>query len=204
MIEPECKQSVPSGFLDALTKANKFRGRGTKLFPWLGFVELAGSKLYASDNCSIVEIDVGADLGSAVFTARDVTVLKAMGGEPVTCDFHDGLALTWADGRWFTSETQANTRLSESCRPLIEKYWRKGRPVPPIVTAKAKQARLSEVVKFAAQTTGEKHHQYWYGATIAKVMSLATFYDPEASPASFSFPNGKGLIVKPLKGRINL
>lgn len=205
MTGPDCKTPVPAGFLNALVTANKFRGRGTKMFPWLGFVELAGNQLYASDNQSIVAIDIGADLGSATFTAGDISVLRAMGDDPAFADLSDGIAFSWSDGRWFTSEAPSDTRLSDHCRPLIEKYWHEGREVRPVASAfvsRAKRAGLGRIVRFPAQSIGEKHHQYWHGGTIATVMSVATAYDPDASPTPFSFPSGKGLIVKPSKGRI--
>lgn len=205
MIGPVCKTPVPAGFRDSLLLANKFRGRGTKLFPWLGFVELAEGQLFASDNRSIVAISIGADLGTATFTAGDVAVLKAMGDDPEFCDFSDGIAFTWDDGRWLTSETQFDSRLSDHCRLLIGKYWHEGRGVQPsaqFYVDRAKRDGLRNIVKYPAQSTGEKHHQYWHGGTIAKVMSVATAYDPDASPTPFSLPGGKGLIVKPSKGRI--
>lgn len=205
MTEPVCKTPVPAGFLKALLMANRFRGRGTKLFPWLGFVEMSEGQLFASDNRSIVAISIGADLGAATFTAGDVAVLRAMGDDPDFCDFSDGVAFTWSDGRWFTSETQLDNRLSEHCRLLIAKYWHEGRDVRPVAAffiARAKKDGLGRIVKFPAQAVGEKHHQFWHGGTIAKVMSVATAYDPDASPTPFSLPGGKGLIVKPSKGRI--
>jgi hypothetical protein len=67
MTGPDCRTPVPPGFINALVTANKFRGRGTKLFPWLGFVELSGSQLYASDNRCIIALDLGAELGAATF-----------------------------------------------------------------------------------------------------------------------------------------
>lgn len=70
MTGPDCTTPVPTGFLNGLVTANKFRGRGTKLFPWLGFVELAGAQLYASDNQSIVAINVGGELGSGPIDFR--------------------------------------------------------------------------------------------------------------------------------------
>lgn len=206
MIEPACKIPVPTGFRQSLLVANKFRGRGTKLFPWLGKVELAGNMLYASDNQSIVAMSIDADLGAATFTAGDVAILKAMGDDPKFCDLSDGIAFTWGDGRWFTSETLLDTQLSDHCRPLIEKYWHEGRDIQPssqFYVDRAKRDGLRNIVKFPAQSTGEKHNQYWHGGTIAKVMSVATSYDPDASPTPFSLPGGKGLIVKPSRGRID-
>ena len=143
--------------------------------------------------------------GAATFTAGDVAVLKAMGDDPEFCDFSDGVAFTWSDGRWFTSETQLDNRLSDHCRPLIAKYWHEGRDIQPsaqFYVDRAKRDGLRNIVKFPAQSTGEKHHQHWHGGTIAKVMSVATAYNPDASPTPFSLPGGKGLIVKPSKGRI--
>ncbi len=206
MTGPDCRTPVPPGFINALVMANRFRGRGTKLFPWLGFVELSGSQLYASDNRCIIAIRLDLKLGSATFTAGDIAVLRAMGDDPEFCDFSNGLAFSWNDGRWLTSETQMDTRLSDHCRPLIEKYWHEGREIglmAPFFASRAKRKGLSRIVKFPAQSIGEKHHQYWHGGTISKLMSVATAYDPDASPTPFSFPSGKGLIAKPSKGSIS-
>jgi hypothetical protein len=51
-----------------------------------------------------------------------------------------------------------------------------------------KRKGRKEILKFG--------RHYWHGGSIEKVMKVAESFDPDASPAPFSFPNGRGLIVK--------
>lgn len=218
MEAPICNQTVPEGFLDALLMASHFKSRGTKNFPWLGFVELVNGKLYASDNRCIVEIDLGEDFGAARFSGGDIAVLKAMGDDPILASFNGASAFDWGDGRWYRAQTKTGSELSDRCQNLFDKYWHKGRDSKSAASAINECiAKLRATEKSTkSNLTGEDRKKFksakivnilvdgdkqqWHIASIEKVMKVAKAYDPDANPAPFTFRNGRGLIVKPSQG----
>lgn len=174
---------VPQGFRDALVIARRFTGKRHQLFPEVQFVYLVDGMLYASDNRCIVEIDLKSEtFGRARFTAGDVATLKAMPTEPSEATFRaDEMAFSWLDdGSWCRFDTEASGfDLADKCRSLLNQFWHEGPDIATLDTL-----------------TG------WHEASIKKVTRVAETFDPGVTPAPFSFPNGRGLIVKPSPGRI--
>jgi hypothetical protein len=204
IVKPICEQSVPTGFVDALVQARKFTGRANKVFPWVQDIYLSEGKLYASDNRCIIEIDLGdPSFGPARFSAGDVSVLRAMGSNPQRAKFDDsGAAFTWNGGQWciFRGE-QKGYELVDTARMLLGQLWQMGRKVSTDTrSAILKAARVreaSDVGCFKASTTGFANDQHWHRGAIAKVMTAAEDFSPGSITSSFTFPNGRGLLVKP-------
>ena len=195
---------VPPGFIDALLRASKFTGRSNKTFPWVQYIFLVDGKLYASDNRCIVEIDLGDPaFGPARFSPGDVSVMKAIGENPHMAKLTGGkAAFTWEDGRWcLLNIRMAGTEMVDRSRGLLHKFWHKGRKVLPKTASAirkiAKTKKATEVARFKAASIDQSKDQFWHCGAIAKVMEVAENYDPNATPTPFTFPNGKGLIVKP-------
>lgn len=200
---------VPTGFIEALLRASKFSGRSNKTFPWVQYVYLSEGKLYASDNRCIVEIDLGDPaFGPARFSLGDVSVMKAIGHNPHMAKFtSEGAAFTWEDGRWCSFNIQmVGTEMVDRSRALLQEFWHERRKVLPKMASAikkiAKTKKAGEVARFKAAQIDQSEDQFWHCGAIAKVMEVATNYNPSATPTPFTFPNGKGLIVKPSGRRI--
>jgi hypothetical protein len=178
---------VPPGFRAALQIASKFTGAHNAIYPWLKHVYLIAGKLYASDNRCIIEIDLGdSSFGDAHLISHDVKLVRARGGDPCEAQLDQTcISLAWPDGSWCKVDRRDAERFlnfdhANRCRALTEKFWRPGQAVTTMD---------------ASNHNGDA----WHGPSFAKVMSIAETFDPDASPATFSFPNGRGLIVKPSK-----
>lgn len=196
--------TVPDGFREALLTATKFTAHD-KIYPWVKYVYLLKGKLYASDNRCIVEIDL-ADraFGDTRFTSNEIEILKKWNAEPSKAMFHDDwTAFAWSDDSWCKIERDeriVNFDHATQCCSLIKQFWHEGRSTSgmraPILIDVKRQGR-GKVIKFKGGRLGEPADQLWHGGSIEKVMKIAETFDPDASPAPFSFPNGKGLIAKP-------
>ena len=190
--------AVPSGFLDALLKASKFTGKHNGINPWTKYVYLVAGKLYATDNRCIVEIDLGdQSFGDGYFISNDLKLLRARGGDPCELQLNETyISFAWSDGTWCKvhrriAERNVNLDHANQCRSLIQRFWHEGRSA-----AVMRKKVLNEVKREGREKILKFNRHDWHGGSIEKVMAVAESFDPDASPAPFSFPNGRGLIVK--------
>ncbi len=201
---PACDRQVPVGFVTALKRVSKFAGRSNMIFPWVQYVYLVDGRLYASDNRCVVEIDLGdPSFGPARFSAGDVSVLSTMGSDPQQARFSDGeVAFAWEGGQWcvFRSDLKG-LQLVEKSRVLLDQFWQKGRELSSD-TRKAmldvvRKRESTDTPRFKASATGLPDDYFWHYGAISKVLAVAERFDAASIPNSFTFTNGRGLIVQP-------
>lgn len=148
---PTATVSVPEGFLRALRWAKKFVGTHEKNFPAGTYVHIAGDKLYATNNRYLVELEIGADIGSARLSKRDIEVLVAVGKEPQGLAISDTeVGFTWDDGRWATFQTEPVAfDWPAEFRKRLDAYWTDGQPTvsadPKSIDALVKKSRKEPI-----------------------------------------------------------
>lgn len=99
--EPPCTETewhaLPERFLDGLIFASRFAGREKT---YVDYLQVLGSKVYATDNITLVEYDMGAETAPYLsHTAMQVAKIKAFGDCPTHASADaERQHLKWANG----------------------------------------------------------------------------------------------------------